>query len=748
MKIVVCVFCAVLMASGVRADTPNSVGAWKGTYTGLFSDTNLVHETAGLFTATVTSSGAFTAKLQSGATKGTVRGAFDASGHATITVLQRKVPVFNAELQIDTTPGADRLTGTVSGGTWTVNVTAARAVFNARTNPCPYATNYTVVIPGVPDSEDGPQGHSFGTVVVTRAGSLRVVGSLADGSPFSQTANVSKTGEWPLFVALYGGRGSLLGRPSFSSQHTVDGLVHWTKPAIANQPLYPGGFTNDAVVSGSAYAPASPALTIADGIATLDSASLLTPLTNAVLFTSKNKIISTTAGNLGFAITKGSGGFFGIAVTPGAGTKGVAHCKGVVLQSENAGFGYFPDGRRSGAIWFGPIPTVYPPVLARATILHAGLRTDSVLLADLDGDGRLDIIAGNTSTNTISIFRNTTTPGSQTNISFDARVDLFRNAPVLPGSTAAFVSAGDLNGDGRLDLAVADVESNTVSIFQNNITNTPISTNSFGPRIDLPTGPCPVCTAIADLDGDDHPDLITVNYCNAGSVSVFRNISTNNAPLQASSFAPRFDLPTLVGPVFVLVADLDHDGKLDLIVANSGTSLISIYQNVSTPGSLGTNSFLAPVNLVSGNGPYAVRARDLNADGSLDLVVPNAFSASVSVFQSMITNPTTMTTNSFGKSVDFPVGLNPYNAETIDLDGNGRPDLITANWANFSLSLLTNSIGTGVISTNSFGLRTTVNADSQPLGLAVGDINKDGKPDVVVGDSTTDQVSVYINRSP
>ena len=116
------------------------------------------------------------------------------------------------------------------------------------------------------------------------------------------------------------------------------------------------------------------------------------------------------------------------------------------------------------------------------------------------------------SSNTVSVFRNTSTSGT---ISFAAKVDF------TTGTHPYSVSIGDIDGDGKPDLAVANYSSNTVSVFRNTSTS---GTMSFAAKVDFTTGTTPHSVSIGDIDGDGKPDLAVANQ-DSNTVSVFRNTS-------------------------------------------------------------------------------------------------------------------------------------------------------------------------------------------------------------------------------
>jgi hypothetical protein len=140
---------------------------------------------------------------------------------------------------------------------------------------------------------------------------------------------------------------------------------------------------------------------------------------------------------------------------------------------------------------------------------------------------------------------------------------------------------GDLDGDGKPDLAVANNGSGTVSVYRNTTTSGSIGTGSFDAKVDFAMGTNPRSVAIGDFNGDGKPDLAVVNQ-SSNNVSVIRNKST----IGSIDFYAKVDFTTGTQPQSVAVGDLDGDGKPDLAVANQGSSNVSVIRNKSTSGSI------------------------------------------------------------------------------------------------------------------------------------------------------------------
>ncbi|MBK8553966.1 MAG: VCBS repeat-containing protein [Ignavibacteria bacterium] len=346
----------------------------------------------------------------------------------------------------------------------------------------------------------------------------------------------------------------------------------------------------------------------------------------------------------------------------------------------------------------------------------------SVSIGDLDGDGKPDLAVANYGSNTVSVFRNTSTTGG---VSFAAKVDFGT------GSSPKSVSIGDIDGDGKPDLAVTNSgASNSVSVFRNTSTTGGVS---FAAKVDFGTGSSPWSVSMGDLNGDGKTDLAVANRTGF-SVSVLRNTSTSGGV----SFAAKVDFSAGSSPYSISIGDLDGDGKPDLAVANNGDNTASVYQNTSISGGV---SFAAKVDYSAGSGPVSISIGDIDGDGKPDLAVANNSGNNASVFLNTSTTGI-IDAGSFAARVDFAAGGAPQIVSIGDIDGNGKPDLAVANFTSNSVSVLRNTSVTGTVS---FAAKVDLGSAGQASSVSIGDIDGDGKPEIASTNYNVNSVSVFRN---
>ncbi|MBS1643119.1 MAG: VCBS repeat-containing protein [Bacteroidetes bacterium] len=347
-------------------------------------------------------------------------------------------------------------------------------------------------------------------------------------------------------------------------------------------------------------------------------------------------------------------------------------------------------------------------------------------------------MVANYSDNTISVFRNVSSSGSITSSSFATKVNF------TTGTKPYSVAIGDLDGDGKLDLVVANYGSSTVSILRNTSSVGSITSSSFATKVDYTTASSPEIVAIGDLDGDGKPDLAVADY--SSKISVLRNTSVSGS-ITSSSFAAKVDFATGGSTPTLVIADLDGDGKPELIASNSSSNTISVFRNVSSSGSITSSSFAAKVDFTTGTTPVSLAIGDLDGDGKLDLVAANYGSSTVSILRNT-SSVGSITSSSFATKVDFTTGNGPQSVAIGDLDGDGKPDLAVANFnlSSTTVSIFRNTSVSGSITSSSFATKVDFATGVRPISVAIGDLDGDGISDLAVANFTSNTLSIFHNN--
>jgi hypothetical protein len=282
------------------------------------------------------------------------------------------------------------------------------------------------------------------------------------------------------------------------------------------------------------------------------------------------------------------------------------------------------------------------------------------------------------------------------------------------------VVAVDVNGDGKLDLISANAGADTLTVLTNN------GNAVFGSNATLSVGSEPFSVVAADVNGDGKPDLICANY-NSSTLTVLTNNGSGGF-----GFSATLALPAGSGPYYVTAADINGDGKPDLIASDTfaPTGALTVFTNNGS-GVFGSNA-----TLIVGSEPNQVVVADVNGDGKPDLICANFASSTLTV----------LTNNGhgvFGFNATLSVSGGPVSVVATNIKGGGKPDLICANSAGNTLTVLTNN-GSGV-----FGFNATLNVGNHPQSVVAADVNGDGKPDLIcanAGASTLTEVEVLTNQ--
>lgn len=339
---------------------PNPFPNLNGTYYGLFSEDSEVRpESAGLFSMVLTKQGAYSGYVQIGRKRSTFSGTFDLAGSATRTVVRAGMNPLTMSFLVDVASGSRRMIGTISDGSWTADLAAVRTC-KCTSPQIDFSGAGTLALFGNPDDPMVPGGDGVGLITVVNPGSrLRLTGSLADATSINQSVAISSHGEWPVYVPLYGGRGLLMGWLEFASppDTAIRGTMTWIRPQQPRTRFYPAGFTNNVLAVGSRYARPSSGtraleMDMGAGMIRFEGGNLAQTFANRINLTTLNKAVNQSSNRLTCTISLSQGAFSG-AVTP-PGQRSRLTFRGVLLQNQNFGSGYFLGTNQSGRVYFGP----------------------------------------------------------------------------------------------------------------------------------------------------------------------------------------------------------------------------------------------------------------------------------------------------------------------------------------------------------------------------------------------------------
>lgn len=244
------------------------------------------------------------------------------------------------------------------------------------------------------------------------------------------------------------------------------------------------------------------------------------------------------------------------------------------------------------------------------------------------------------------------------------------------------------------------------------------------------------CTC--DLDGDGLPEVISTKFDNATNLLILQNQSTPEG-LSFSTTTVSVGQPT----VNIRCGDLNGDGKPDLYMSRGGSTRFNIFvlPNNSTPGAIAFGA-MQTLPMDTDVTSRRVMHGDLNGDGKPEIVVSNSAAGQVIVFENTSTGSISFNTT--------PVVVNVQGASTTtgldvqDMDGDGRPDIVTAQFLGNDVFVLRNT-GEGTITFADAVVLPL--AGNSLLNLTTGDFNADGTLDIAVVGNASDKVIVFGNNS-
>jgi hypothetical protein len=331
-----------------------------------------------------------------------------------------------------------------------------------------------------------------------------------------------------------------------------------------------------------------------------------------------------------------------------------------------------------------------------------------VTAADVNGDDKMDLIIVNEyddySLSTLTVMTNNGSGGFAV------------SATLAVGVRPSQVVAADVNGDGKVDLICCNNRSSTLTIYTND------GSGGFMLSSTPSVGLHPICVVAADVNGDGKVDLISANV-DAATLTVLTNDGSGGFVISST---PDIGLHC----TWLVAADVNGDGKVDLIGAYGYDNYVNVWTNNGS-GAFALSSTIAAVNV----GDFTTA--DVNGDGKVDLILNELNNNDLVIY-------TNDGSGGFTSSSTNSVGGFPNYVVAADVNGDGKVDLICANWNNGStgsLSVLTNN-GCG-----GFVTAATLDSGFAPLSVVTADVNGDGKPDLISANFYANTVTMWLNTS-
>jgi len=348
-----------------------------------------------------------------------------------------------------------------------------------------------------------------------------------------------------------------------------------------------------------------------------------------------------------------------------------------------------------------PLPGVSGGGVIPRQDFAAGDGPSSIITFDLNGDGVLDLVVANQAANNVSVLlgNGDGTFGSPANFAV--------------GLAPASVAVGDFNSDGNLDIVTANEGDNTITVLLGK------GDGTFGAATAFAVGTQPRAVVAGNLNADGSIDLVVANS-GSNTISVLPGNSTG-------AFNSRADFNVGAGPIALALADFNNDARLDVAVANQNSNDVTVLLGA------GNGTFSTAANFAVGTAPRGLAIGNLNADANQDIVVANEGSDSVTILLGH-------GDGTFSGS-NFTTGPSPRAVFAADFDGSGTVDVISANNANDTISLL---LGNG---DGTLGLRADLAAGNGPVAMAAGNFNSDGRIDLAIANELSDNVTIILNTS-
>ncbi len=360
------------------------------------------------------------------------------------------------------------------------------------------------------------------------------------------------------------------------------------------------------------------------------------------------------------------------------------------------------------------------------------------VLGDLDLDGKQDVVVDLRGSPSVNgSLRIFANTSTSPVIDFSSLTSI---QTLVPGNQPTNVKLADVDADGRLDIVVAVLGAAKFVVYRNISVPGAIAFETAGRSFSTsPAGIAPYVVEIADFDKDGMPD-VALSSRDSAKVLVFRNTYTTVGGIDfLLADTPRCGLL----PISLSAGDINMDGLPDISVADDSSETISVIQNVSVPGNI---SFLPRVILPAAGKVSDVQTVDIDGDGKLDIVTSVTSSNVIGLYRNICDAGTTITLSSFEAPQAYSTLSSPSGVAIGDINGDGKPDIAVSNAGTNKISIFRNTSTAGIAFTSgSFAAKQDFTVGTIPLGVSIGDINGDSYPEVLVANNYNGSLSVWRN---
>jgi hypothetical protein len=333
-----------------------------------------------------------------------------------------------------------------------------------------------------------------------------------------------------------------------------------------------------------------------------------------------------------------------------------------------------------------------------------------VTLGNFNKDAQLDIFMANYGLDNVEILL------GDTNTTYSMQMMFPTGTLSLPTS----IAVGDFNNDSELDIAVANSASENVGVlygYGNGSYASPemCSTGS---------GSIPQSMSVGDFNNDKRLDIVVAD---SGTDSVLTLLRYDTGAFGNQTV---YLTGTDSQPMTVAVGDFNNDSQLDFVVANGGNDNIGVFLGLGN----GTFSSQTTYSTGSGSYPWDIAVADFNKDSHLDIVVCNHWGSTIGIFlgfgNGTFSSQTTHSTGNNSEPISIAVG---------DFNNDSRLDIVVANSGDYNIGIFL-GYGNGTFSSQ---VTFSTGSNSNPNSVAVADFNNDSRLDIVVANHGADHIGFF-----